>query len=116
MVSDIQKGLNKLFGTPSEVIKNLKEISQSLSSLDNTKLKLLQSVLDSAATMKGNPEELKMLLELIKLITGASIEQLTVVKDITANIVQIVQNLPEGGIKTPIKAIKEIVEEYKKSG
>lgn len=112
MVQEIQKGLNKLFGTPGEVIKNLKEISQALSSMDNEKLKLLQLVLDSAAGMRGSPEELKALLELIKLITSASLEQLTAVKDITSNIAKVVQNLPKEGLKS--LPIKEIAEEFKK--
>jgi len=98
-------GLEKILGLPS-----LKEAAGSLRNLpDEKKLRLVKQILDSAAKVKGNPEELQMALELIRVIASADMEHLTAIKDITSNLVKLAKFLPKEGLLP----IKEIVDEIK---
>lgn len=99
--------IEKKFGLPP-----LTEVASVLKALpDEKKLRLVKGVIDSAAKVKGSPEELKTLLELIKIIVTASPEQISAVKDITANLVKLAKYLPKDLKQLPLK---EIVEEVRK--
>lgn len=103
----VMKQLEKKLGLPplieiSEVLKNLP---------DEKKLRLVKAVLESASKVKGSPQELQMVLDLIRLITSANMEQLTAIRDITSNIVKLAKYLPKEGLP-----LKEIVEEFRKGG
>jgi len=103
----VLRALEKKLGLPS-----LKEVGQTLQNVpEEKKLRLVKQVLDSAAKVKGSPEELQMVLELIRLITSASMEQLTAIKGITANLVKLSKLLPKDLKQLPLK---EIVSELKK--
>lgn len=105
----VLRAVEKKLGLPS-----LKEVAQTLENVpEEKKLRLIKQVLDSAAKVKGSPEELQMVLDLIRLIISADIEQLTAVKDITANLVKLAKLLPKEGLSQ--LPLKEIVEELKSS-
>lgn len=88
----------------SDVLKNLP---------DEKKLRLVKQILDSAVKVKGGPEELETLLQVIRLISSASLEQLTAIRDITANLVKLVRLLPKG-MSLDKLPLGEIVNELKK--
>jgi len=101
-------GLEKAFNLPS-----LKNVSDTLRNLpDERRLRQLKQILGSAAKVKGSPEELQILLELIRLIVTADTEKLTAVKDITSNILKLVKYLPQEALKG--LPLKEIVEEIRR--
>jgi hypothetical protein len=114
MVMEFKKFMNKTFGTPQEALRTVTGISEAVTSLDNSKLRLLKSILEAAAKVKGSPEELQTVLELVRLIVAADIGQLTAVRDITANLVKLVRLLPKEGLAS--LPLKEIVAEVRKSG
>jgi len=114
MVMQIKKILDETLGPPQEALKTLRGVSEALTSLDQPKLRLLKSTLDSVAKVKGSPEELQMVLEIIRLIVSADIERLTTVRDITANLVKLVRYLPKEALKE--LPLKEIAEEIRKGG
>jgi hypothetical protein len=108
-LSEIKKMFDKTFGQPGEALQAVRGISEALSALDAQKLRLLRSVLDAAAKVKGSPGELEIFLEVIRLITSASMEQLTAIRDILTNLSKILKYLPReklGGLP-----IKEIISE-----
>lgn len=88
----------------SDVLKNLP---------DERKLRLVKQILDSAVKVKGGPEELETLLQVIRLISSASVEQLTAIRDITANLLKLVRLLPKG-MSLDKLPLEEIVSELKK--
>lgn len=92
----------------------LTQVSNVLKALpDEKKLRLVKSLLDSAAKVRGSPEELQILLELIRLIISANLEQLTAIRDITSNLLKLVKYLPKDmSLKT--LPLKEIMEEIRK--
>ena len=105
MTNGIFKQIEEKFGLPS-----LSRISEVLKQIpDERKLRLVKQIIDSATKIKGSPEELELLLELIRLITMVDIEQLKAVKSITANLLKLVKLLPKE------IATKEILAEIKKS-
>lgn len=105
----VLRAVEKKLGLPS-----LKEVSQTLQNIpEEKKLRLVKQVLDSAAKVKGSPEELQTLLELIRLIISADMEQLTAVRDITANLVKLAKLLPKEGLSQ--LPLKEIMNELKSS-
>lgn len=107
----LKKAFDKTFGPPGEALKTIRVVSDALTSLDQAKLRLVKSVLGEVGKVKGSPEELQMVLDLIRLITGASTEQLTAIRDILANLTKLVKYLPKDLKQLPLK---EIVEEIKK--
>lgn len=88
----------------SDVLKNLP---------DEKKLRLVKQILDSAVKVKGGPEELETLLQVIRLISSASVEQLTAIRDITANLLKLVRLLPKG-MSLDKLPLEEIVSELKR--
>lgn len=103
----VLRAFEKKLGLPS-----LKEVSQTLQNVpEEKKLRLVKQVLDSAAKVKGSPEELQMVLELINLITSASMEQLIAIKGITANLVKLAKLLPKEGLSQ--LPLREIVAELR---
>lgn len=99
--------IEQSFGLPP-----LTQVSEVIRSLpDEKKLRLVKQVLDSATKVKGSPEELRMVLDLIRLITATNMEQLTAVRDILANLAKLVKLLPKDLKQLPLK---EIIEEVKK--
>lgn len=99
--------IEQSFGLPP-----LTQVSEVLRSLpDEKKLRLVKQVLDSATKVKGSPEELRMVLDLIRLITATNMEQLTAVRDILANLAKLVRLLPKDLKQLPLK---EIIEEVKR--
>jgi len=110
MPNGIVKQIEEKLGLPS-----LTSVSEVLKSLpDERKLRLVKQILDSSAKVKGSPEELETLLDLMRIITSASLEQLTALRDITANLVKLVRLLPKEGLAN--LPLKEIIEEVRKSG
>ena len=112
MPNGLKKFMDDTFGPPGEALKTLKGVSEALTSVDQAKLRQVKSVLDTAAKVKGSPEELSMVLDLIRLIAGINMEQLTAIRDIMVNLTKLVRLLPSGGLKT--LPIQEILEEMKK--
>ena len=110
---EIKRMGNKTFGPPGEALQTLKAVSEALTSLDERKLRLVKSVLELVGKVKGSPEELQMILDLIRVIASASIEQLTAIRDITANLVKLARLMPTGLKELPIK---EIIAEVRKGG
>lgn len=109
MPNGLIKQIEEKLGLPSltsvsEVLKNLP---------DEKKLRLVKQILDSAVKVKGGPEELETLLEVIRLISGASLEQLTAIRDITANLVKLARLLPKD-LSLDKLPLGEIVSELKK--
>ena len=110
MPNGIIKQIEEKLGLPS-----LTSVSEVLKSLpDERKLRLVKQILDSSAKVKGSPEELGTLLELIRVISSVSLEQLTAIKDITANLIKLSKLLPKEGLAN--LPIKEIIEEVRKGG
>ena len=110
MPDGLLKSIEEKFGLPS-----LTQVSEVLKALpDERKLRLVKQILDSLAKLKGSPEELQMALELVRLIAGASMEQLNAIRDITANLVKLARYLPKEGLKQ--LPLKEIADEISKSG
>jgi len=105
----VLRAFEKKLGLPS-----LKEVAQTLERVpEEKKLRLVKQILDSATKVKGNPEELQMVLELVNLITSADMEQLTAIKDITANLVKLIKLLPKEGLSQ--LPLREIVAEIRKT-
>jgi len=111
MPNGLKKFMDETFGTPQEALKTVTGVSAALASLDQAKLRLVKSVLTEAGKVKGSPEELGMVLDLIRLITSANMEQLNAVRDILANLVKLVRLLPKDLKQLPLK---EIIEEVRK--
>ena len=111
-------GLKKIFdealGPPGEALKTVRAISESLAAVDEAKLRLVKSIIDSIGKVKGSPQELEAFLEIIKLITATDIEKLTVIRDIISLLVRAMRYLPKEGLKG--LPLKEIVEEFRQSG
>lgn len=114
MVQGIKKFFDDTFGSPDEALKTLRAVSEALSGLDRAKIRQVKSILTEVARVKGSPEELQMVLELIRLITSANMEQLNAVREITANLVKLAKLLPKEGLAG--LPLKEIVEEVRKGG
>jgi len=110
----IKKILDETFGPPGEALKTIRGVSEALSTLDQPKLRLLKSTLDSVAKVKGSPQELDMVLELIRLIVSADMEKIVAVRDIVTNLVKLVRYLPKEALAA--LPIKEIVGEIRKGG
>lgn len=103
LFSEIERKL----GLPS-----LTQVSSVLKALpDERKLHLVKQILDSSAKVKGSPEELQRVLDLVRLISSADMEQLIAIRDITANLIKLVKLLPKDLKQLPLK---EIVEEMRK--
>ena len=111
MPNGIKKFFDETFGSPEEALKTVRGVSEALSNLDQAKLRLVKSVLAEAGKVKGSPEELPMVLDLIRLITATNMEQLTAVRDILANLAKLVKLLPKDLKQLPLK---EIIEEVKR--
>jgi len=114
MVMNIKKFFDETFGSPEEALKAVRGVSEVLTSLDKAKLRLVRSVIAEVGKVKGSPEELETFLEIMRLITSASLEQLTAIRDITANMVKLAKFLPKEGLANI--PIKEIIEEVRKGG
>lgn len=112
MPNGLKKFMDETFGSPQEALKTIRGVSDILTGLDTPKLRLVRSTLESVGKVKGSPEELEMVLELIRLITSANMEQLTAIRDITANLAKLAKLLPRQGIQE--LPIREILEEMKK--
>ncbi len=115
MVMQIKKFFDETFGSPDEALKTVRGVSDALTSLDRAKLRLVRSVLTEVGKVKGSPEELETFLELLRVITSASMEQLTAIRDITANLVKLVKLLPKD-MSLQALPLKEIIEEVRKGG
>lgn len=105
----VMKHIEEKLGLPpllqvSDVLKHLP---------DEPKLRLVKQILDSAGKVKGSPKELETLLELIRLITSADIEQLNAVREIISNLLKLVRYLPKEALKQ--LPVKEVMEEIRKS-
>lgn len=109
MVNDLKKFFDKTFGPPGEALKAFKDISQAVSTLDETKLHLLRETLETAAKVKGSPEELQALLELFRLIASTDMEHLKAVESITLNLVKLAKLFPKGQLN-----VRELIQEMKK--
>lgn len=106
MPNGLKKMFDGTFGPPGEALKSLKGISEALSTLDAQKLRALKSVLDAAAKVKGGPGELELFVEMVRLITSASMEQLTAIRDILANLNTILKHIPKEQLsQLPVKEI-----------
>ena len=114
MVMSIKRFFNETFGSPDEALKTIRAVSEALTGLDRTKIRQVRSILAEVGKVKGSPEELQMVLELIRLITSADMGQLNAVREITANLVRLGKLLPKEGLAG--LPFKEIVEEVKKGG
>jgi len=114
MPNGIKKFFDETFGSPDEALKTMRGVSEALTTLDKAKLRLVRSVVVEVGKVKGSPEELRMLLDLLRIITSASLEQLTAIRDITANLVKLVRFLPKEGLAN--LPFKEIIEEVRKGG
>lgn len=107
-MASILKQLEEKLGLPS-----LLQVSDVLKHLpDESKLRLVKQILDSAGKVKGSPKELETLLELIRLITSADIEQLNAVREIISNVLKLVRYLPKEALKQ--LPVKEVMEEIRK--
>ncbi len=115
MVQNIKKFFDETFGSPEEALKTMRGVSEALTSLDQAKLRLLRSVLAEVGKVKGSPEELEAFLEILRLITSASMEQLTAIRDIIANLVKLGKLLPKD-LSLQALPLKEIIEEVRRSG
>ncbi|MBA7657082.1 hypothetical protein ES703_65012 [subsurface metagenome] len=113
MPNGLKKFFDETFGSPDEALKAVRGVSEALTSLDKAKLRLVRSVIVEVGKVKGSPEELETLLELMRLITSASLEQLTAIRDITANVVKLVKLLPKD-MSLQTLPLKEIIEEVRK--
>lgn len=94
-------------------LPKLAEVAEVLKSLDERKLRIVKAVLNDVSKIKGSPEELAMVVALVKYITDADMEHLNAVRDITANLVKVVKYLPKDAIKE--LPLKEIAQEVKKA-
>ena len=115
MVQNIKKFFDETFGSPEEALKTMRGVSEALTSLDQAKLRLLRSVLAEVGKVKGSPEELEAFLEIMRLITSASMEQLTAIRDITTNLIKLGKLLPKD-MSLQALPLKEIIEEVRKGG
>ncbi|GAH42144.1 unnamed protein product [marine sediment metagenome] len=115
MVQNIKKFFDETFGSPEEALKTMRGVSEALTSLDQAKLRLLRSVLAEVGKVKGSPEELEAFLEIMRLITNASMEQLTAIRDITSNLIKLGKLLPKD-MSLQALPLKEIIEEVGKGG
>lgn len=113
MPNGLKRFFDETFGSPEEALKTMKGVSEALTSLDQAKLRLVRSVLESAGKVKGSPEELATLLEVVRIISSTNLQQLTAVRDITANLVKLAKLFPEGLKQIPLS---EIIAEVRKSG
>jgi len=115
MPNGIKKFFDETFGSPDEALKTMMGVSEALTILDQAKLRLVRSVLVEVGKVKGSPEELQTVLELIRVITSASVEHLTAIRDITANLVKLARLLPKD-MSLQTLPLKEIIEEVRGGG
>lgn len=104
LIKDIEKtvGLPKL-GDVAGALRNLP---------DEKRLRLVRSIINDIGRVKGSPEELALVVALIKLIIDADMEHLNAVKEITANLVKLIRYLPKDALSQ--LPVSEIVEEIRK--
>ncbi len=112
MVSGLKKWFDDTVGPPGEALKAVRDISTALTTVDEAKLRLLKTLIDSVGRVRGSPEELQLFLEVMRLVSSCTMEQLEAVRDITANLVKLVRYLPKGGLDA--LPIKDIMREMKK--
>lgn len=112
MPNGLKEFFDRTFGSPDEALRTIRAASEAMATLDTAKLRLVRSVLESANRVKGSPEELQMVLEVLNLIARVDMEKLTAIKDITANLLKLAKFLPKEGLKQ--FPLKEIVEEIRK--
>jgi hypothetical protein len=120
VLNNIKSLIDGSLGPPGEALKNLKDISQALASIDIAKLKLLYTIINSVDKVKGTPQELQVFLEILRLMSTFSPEQLNAVNDIIVNLTKLLRLLPREQLKNmPIgdlaKVATSILEEFKKS-
>jgi len=109
MSNGIMKQIEEKLGLPS-----LTQVSDVLKNLpDEPKLRLVKQILDSAGKVKSSPQELEALLELIRLISSADMEQLNAIKSITSNLLKLIKYFPKEALKQ--LPIMEIIEEMRKT-
>lgn len=92
-------------------LPKLSELAQAIP--DEARLRLIKGIISDIGKVKGSPEEMAVVYALVKLIfVEADINHLKVVKDITGNLVKLVQNIPKEMLsKIPVD---EIVTEIRK--
>jgi hypothetical protein len=119
MVSGIKNFLDGSLGPPGEALKNLKELTQALASIDIAKLRLLYALINSVDKIKGTPEELQTFVQIVTLLSAFSVEQLNALNDIIVNLTKLLRLLPREQLKNIpagdlAKVVASIAEEFKK--
>ncbi len=113
-LKNIKKVLDDTFGSPDEALKTIRAVSEALSGLDPAKMRQVKAILADVGKVKGSPEELQTLLEVIRLITSADMEQLNAIRTITDNVIKLSKLIPKEGLAG--LPLKEIIEEVRKGG
>ncbi len=104
----IKKEMDKLFGSPGEAMKSIKELSDSVAALDTAKLKELRGILAAVGGVQVGPEEIKLIVEMVKIICAVDIEKVKEFRQLIVNLTQLVKLLPRD---IPIGEILQTVRE-----
>lgn len=108
MVQNIQnfkKQMNGWFGPPGEAIKNITELSNSLVSIDQAKLKEVRSLMGALGNFPVDVEQLRLVVELVKMLCAVDIENVKEFRQLILNLIQLVKLLPKDMKDLPISDI-----------
>lgn len=110
----VMSKMKELLGDPRETLAQVAEISKMLSQLDPYKMKQLRAIIEGMAQLKGSPQELNAVMEIVRFICCTSPEHLSAVRDITTNLVKLAHMLPKDGLAN--LPFKDIIGEFRKGG
>ncbi len=110
MVQGMKKFMDENFGKPGEAIKNMKELSDSLVSIDKEKLKELKSMMGAIGNVQMDVEQLRLIVEVVRMLCSVDIEKVKEFRQLLISLIQLVKLLPKDIKDLPIA---EILQELK---
>lgn len=94
-------------------LPNLSEIAEVLKNVpDEARLRLVRSILIEVSRMRQGPEELSLVVELVKFIAAMPQEKVVAVRDTVEGLNKLVKLLPKDGLTG--LPLRELLEELKK--
>lgn len=112
MVQKIKKQMDDIFGTPGQALKQIKELSDSVATIDMSKLKELRVILATIPSLQIDNEFLRLVVELVKILDNVELDKVKEFRQLILNISQLVAKLPKD---IPIGEILQTVKEDLKS-
>ncbi len=105
MFGKLKQQMDENFGKPGEAIKNIKELSDSLASIDKEKLRELKSMMGAMGNVQVDIEQLRLIVEVVRMLCSVDIEKVKEFRQLLISLIQLVKLLPKDMKDLPIGEI-----------